>query len=368
MTRWLHGDMHCHCERHDLVEAMFDGVDERLDFVALTNHAQKPIMEEQAEMIGRARELLPGFPIFYGLEWNAPVGVHINVIFPPSPNEAVNALAFARAHDRGIEGSDPSIESAMATLRALPKNDQPILFFNHPAAQPQFLKEHIDAFQTAAGPDIFVGVEAFHGHQGTVRPAPMDHFSYPSSCVGGLCDHVYERRRHFALLSHSDFHVHKQEQTPDYPLGVFSRSMVGISDSEDRARAVFAGLRAGRTCASMGRWLELKRFSVGNAGIGETWKENGNEAVLCIEVEAAEPIRQLEVIGQFREEQPPGVLFSLGEQPRGELSYEIPVPAGATGFVRLRAVAASDERPPPAPPAPRLFLSSAVLLGTESAP
>ena len=54
---WLRGDMHNHCERFDLVDEHFGGVDERLDFLAFTNHAQKPIFFRQHEMIARGREL-----------------------------------------------------------------------------------------------------------------------------------------------------------------------------------------------------------------------------------------------------------------------------------------------------------------------
>ena len=52
---WLRGDMHNHCEDHDLVAAHLEGANEQLDFVALTNHAQKPIFFEQHRMVEKAR-------------------------------------------------------------------------------------------------------------------------------------------------------------------------------------------------------------------------------------------------------------------------------------------------------------------------
>ena len=65
---WLRGDLHNHCEKHELVPEYLDGVAARLDFVALTNHAQKPIFFEQHRMIEQARALLPDLPIF--LAWS----------------------------------------------------------------------------------------------------------------------------------------------------------------------------------------------------------------------------------------------------------------------------------------------------------
>ena len=85
---WLRGDMHNHCEDHDLVLAHLEGAGEHLDFIALTNHAQKPIFFEQHHMVERIRAALPGLPVFFGLEWNAPAGTHAGVIFPPGAREA----------------------------------------------------------------------------------------------------------------------------------------------------------------------------------------------------------------------------------------------------------------------------------------
>ncbi len=44
--RWLRGDMHNHCEDHALVAERLEGVYNTLDFIALTNHAQKPVFFE----------------------------------------------------------------------------------------------------------------------------------------------------------------------------------------------------------------------------------------------------------------------------------------------------------------------------------
>ena len=95
---WLRGDMHNHCEDHDLVAAHLEGANEQLDFVALTNHAQKPIFFEQHRMVEKARQALPGFPIFFGLEWNAPAGVHAGLVFPPGEREAVARKPCQRGH------------------------------------------------------------------------------------------------------------------------------------------------------------------------------------------------------------------------------------------------------------------------------
>ena len=89
---WLRGDLHNHCEDHDLIEAHLEGAaSEKLDFIALTNHAQKPVFFEQHRMIDKARSTLPGLLVFFGLEWNAPGGIHAGLIFPPGKREAENA-------------------------------------------------------------------------------------------------------------------------------------------------------------------------------------------------------------------------------------------------------------------------------------
>ena len=101
--RWIRGDLHNHCERHELVEAHFSSIADRLDFVALTNHGQKPVFFEQHEMVSQARQLTD-IPVLFGLEWNAAEGRHANVIFPPGSCEAEHAYAFSRAQDRRVDG------------------------------------------------------------------------------------------------------------------------------------------------------------------------------------------------------------------------------------------------------------------------
>ena len=66
--RWVRGDMHNHCEDHALVAEHLEGASNALDFIALTNHAQKPVFFEQHRMIEQARCILPGVPIFFGLD------------------------------------------------------------------------------------------------------------------------------------------------------------------------------------------------------------------------------------------------------------------------------------------------------------
>ena len=116
---WLRGDMHNHCERFDLLDEHFGGVDERLDFLAFSNHAQKPIFFRQHEMIAWGRELLPGIPVLFGMEWNAPEGRHVGVVFPPSPDEADHAYGFSRAHDRHVDGSNADLDASMARFNGM---------------------------------------------------------------------------------------------------------------------------------------------------------------------------------------------------------------------------------------------------------
>ena len=358
--RWIRGDMHNHCEDHALVAEYLAGACDSLDFIALTNHAQKPVFFEQHRMIEQARRILPEFPVFFGLEWNAPERGHAGLVFPIGEREAENAYAFATAYDRLRASAPVGVEAALNHLSALPAEERPVLFFNHPAAG-QWSTEGINRYLAADPADLVVGIEALHGHQAHAKVAAMDPCVYPGGAVGGLVDQVYACQRPFSLLLNSDFHVHKQLQQPDYPLGVFNHVRVGVEAShQSTPEAVFAGLRRGRTCASQGHWLDLVEFSVDNRVIGDTW--TGGPGVLRVAFEATEAVEKTELIGQWQPNAAPAVLECLGSRPPGSFEWTLEIPPDAQGFVRLRIIAESHARPAPGPPAPKHFLTSAILL------
>ena len=374
--RWLRGDMHNHCEDHDLVAEYLAGASDTLDFIALTNHAQKPVFFEQHRMIEQARRILPEFPIFFGLEWNAPGRGHAGLVFPIGEPEAENAYAFAAAHDRLGAAAPGGVEAVLEHLSALPAAERPVLFFNHPAAG-QWSAESINRYLAADGgphrevgklaqergeaTGLVVGIEALHGHQAYAKVAAMDPCAYPGGAVGGLVDQVYACQRPFSLLLNSDFHVHKQLQQPDYPLGVFNHTRVGVeAGHQSTSEAILAGLRRGRTCASQGHWLDLIDFSVDNHVIGDTW--TGGAGVLRVAFEATEAVEKAELIGQWQPNAAPAVLGCLGPRPAGRSEWTLEIPPDAQGFVRLRIIAESRARPAPGPPAPKHFLTSAIFL------
>ncbi len=363
--RWLRGDIHNHCEDHALVAELLQGAGDSLDFIALTNHAQKPVFFEQHRMIEQARRILPGFPIFFGLEWNAPMGGHAGLVFPIGEREAENAYAFAAAYDRLGAATPSSVEAALDHLNALPAVERPVLFFNHPAAG-QWSTESINRYRAADGAsaeaeNLVVGIEALHGHQAHAKVAAMDPCAYPGGAVGGLVDQVYAGQRPFSLLLNSDFHVHKQRRQPDYPLGIFNHVRVGVEAGHPPTpETIFAGLRRGRTCASQGHWLDLGDFSVDNHFIGDTW--TGGAGILRVVFEATEAIEKVELIGQWQPNVAPAVLECLESRPAGSCEWTLEIPSDAQGFVRLRIIAESRVRPAPGPPAPKHFLSSAILL------
>ncbi|MBI2502660.1 MAG: hypothetical protein HYW07_05435 [Candidatus Latescibacteria bacterium] len=359
LLHWLRGDLHTHCEDPGLAAAYLEGVGGRLDFIALTNHAQKPALREQAQVVARMRDALPGLLLFSGLEWNTPAGGHACLIFPPSPHEHEHAQAFAQAFDR-LAGSRPAVPEALGFLAALPLAERPLLFFNHPASG-QWSTRDLDLYLAADQGGLVAGLEALHGHQTREPVLALDPLSYPGAAPGGLADHLYARGRPFALLANSDFHVHKQHLKPDYAPGVFNHIRAGVAPGQRDSGAVFAALRQGRTCAAQGHWLDLGDFRVDQARLGDTWK-NAGQGLLRLTLAAGEELEALDLIGQFSRTQAPAILHSFGPQPAGALDLSLPVPAGARGFVRLRAVAARRERPWPSQRALRLFLSSAILL------
>ena len=364
---WLRGDMHNHCERFDLLDEHFGGVDKRLDFLAFTNHAQKPIFFHQHEMIARGRELLPGIPVFFGMEWNAPEGRHAGVVFPPSSDEADHAYSFSRAHDRHVDGSNPDVDASMERLSGKSEEERPVLFFNHPAPD-DWSAPVIQRYLGADGGGVACGIEAVHGHQALAKTLERwDLATYPGCAPGGLADSVYERGRPFSLLANSDFHVHKQERDYDFPMGIFNHSLVGVPVGDRSPQAILAALRAGRTCASQGFWMKLDELSVGagseaKVGIGGTWQGTGAGAVLRIRLDSDEEVGSVTLIGRLATGDSSSVLVSFGPQPAGPLQLEFAVPPGACGHLRLRVVSASVERPAPSPPGPKGFFTSAILL------
>jgi hypothetical protein len=359
--RWLRGDLHSHCENHDLIEAHIEGAADRLDFIALSNHAQKTIFFEQHLMVDQARRLAPSLLVFFAMEWNTPLGVHANLVFPPGPNEAHNAYAFARAHDRLGGQGDSTPEEALASLAELPAAERPVLFFNHPAAG-QWSSETIARYLRADSAGIIVGIEALHGHQLHAKIAQLDPYAYPGSAVGQLCDGVYAQRRPFALLTNSDSHVHKMSYQPDYALGVFNHVRAGVSPSATSAEDLFAALRAGRTCAAQGHWLDLADFSVDGTPIGATWQ--GGSGQLRIAFDAHEDLAQIELIGSLQDGDKPAILHAFGPQQVGRIERSFSIEKNAYGFVRLRVTAKSRQRPARGPDGPKLFQTSAIFLGT----
>ena len=358
--RWLRGDMHNHCEDHALVAEHLEGAADTLDFIALTNHAQKPVFFEQHRMIEQVRRILPGFPFFFGLEWNAPLGGHAGLVFPIGEREAENAYAFAAAYDRLGASNPVSVEAALEHLSALSAAERPVLFFNHPAAG-QWSAESINRYLAAASAGCVVGIEVLHGHQAYAKVAAMDPCAYPGGAIGGLADQVYACQRPFSLLLHSDFHIHKQLHQPDYPLGVFNHTWVGVEEGHQLTpEAIFDSLRRGRTCASQGHWLDLVDFSVDNHVIGDTWM--GGAGVLRVVFEATEAVEKAELIGRWQPNAAPAVLEGLGSRPAGSCEWTLEIPPDAEGFVRLRIIAESRVRPAPGPPAPKCFFTSAIIL------
>ena len=358
-VEWLRCDLHNHCEDHDLVEAHVEGVSERLDVIALSNHAQKPIFFEQHRMVEKARQLLPGRLVLFGMEWNAPLGVHANLIFPAGPNEAENAYAFARAHDRLGPGKDLTPEGALNALAALPPDERPVLFFNHPVAD-QWSNQAIARYIKADHGCVVAGVEALHGHQLHARIAALDPLTYPGSAIGGLSDRVYESGRPFSMLAHSDFHVHKMSHQPDYLLGVFNHSLVGVPSGCCSATEVLTALRTGSSCAAQGHWLNLRDFHIGQAQVGQMWDGSANRGRISLETN--EPVEKVELIGRLCTGAPSTVLHEFGPLEAGTHELTFQVPAESHGFVRLRIVAASRSRPHPGTNGTKLFQTSAILL------
>ena len=361
-VKWLRCDLHNHCEDHDLVETYVEGASERLDVIALSNHAQKPIFFEQHQMVEKARQLLPERLVLFGMEWNAPLGVHANIVFPVGPNEAENAYAFARAHDRLGSGKNSTPEDALDALADLPPDERPVLFFNHPVAN-QWSSQVISRYIKADRGCVVAGIEALHGHQLHARIAALDPLTYPGSAIGGLSDRVYESGRPFSLLAHSDFHVHKMSYQPDYLLGVFNHSLIGVPSGRYSATEVLTALRTGRSCAAQGHWLNLHDFHLGQAQIGQVWDGVSNRGQIALET--SEPVENVELIGQLRTGAPSAVLHEFGPLEAGTHELPFEVTSEARGFIRLRIIAASRSRPHPGPDGTKLFQSSAILLPSQ---
>lgn len=360
---WLRGDLHTHCEIAAQIGAYVDSIDPRLDFVALTNHGQKPVFFESHPMVAELRQRWTAGTVLFGVEWNAPGGGHACVLFPPDAGEADHAYALARGFDRHFDGARPDIAAGLAQLGQIAPDRRPVLCFNHPAPG-QWSSELIAEYRRHDAGGVVMGMEAVHGHQGYEAGARWDLATYPGCAPGGLADDAYATGRPFSLLAHSDFHIHKQDRLFDYGPGVFNHTLVGVPPGDRTPAAIFAALRAGRTCAAQGHWLQLIDFAVtgadGVARLGDTYR--GGTARAVFGFDAAEPLAGVDWLGSL-DGQAPGVVAAAGPQPAGRHRLELHVPAGARGFLRLRVLAAGNERPTPGPRAPKGFFTSAILLG-----
>ena len=360
---WLRGDLHTHCEVAAQIGAYVDSIDPRLDFVALTNHGQKPVFFEQHDMVAELRQRWTARIVLSGVEWNAPGGGHASVVFPPGAGEADHAYALARGFDRHLDGAHPDIAAGLAQLGQIASDQRPVLCFNHPAPG-QWSSELIAEYRRRDAGGVVIGMETVHGHQGYEAGTRWDLGTYPGCAPGGLADDAYATGRPFSLLANSDFHIHKQDRLFDYGPGVFNHTLVGVPSGDRTPAAILTALRAGRTCAAQGHWLTFVDFSVtgedGVARLGDTW--HGGAARALFEFDSTEPLARVDWLGSL-DGQTPGVVAAVGALPAGRHRLQLDVPAGARGFLRLRALSAGDERPAPGPRAPKGFFTSAVLLG-----
>lgn len=376
---WLRGDLHTHCEDAAQIGDYVDRIDPRLDFVALTNHGQKPVFFQQHHMVADLRQRWSGGLVLSGVEWNAPGGGHACVVFPPHPDEAERAYALARGFDRHIDTAEPDIAGGLHLLRQAPAGERPVLCFNHPSPG-QWSDQTIATYllhdpggSADRVPDhIVIGIEGVHGHQGYEAGNRWDLAEYPGCMTGGLVDTVFNTGRCFAMLAHSDFHIHKQDRLFDYGPGIFNHTLVGVAPGQTSAGAIFAGLRAGRTCAAQGHWLQLADFVVTGlvsgsesddgqpcARIGDRWHGDGGLATVTFE--ASEPLTRVDWLGSI-DGGACKILQSSGPLPVGQHQLQFDAPPGARGYLRLRILSASNQRPAPAPAAPKGFFTSPIFL------
>jgi hypothetical protein len=364
---WLCGDLHTHCEDTAQIGNYVDRIDPRLDFVALTNHGQKPVFFEQHLMVADLRQKWQSGLVLSGVEWNAPEGGHACVVFPPHANEAEHAYALSRGFDRHLEGAKPDISGGLALLAQLPAEQRPVLCFNHPAPG-QWPAGTIATYRDRAVDGLVMGLETVHGHQGYDAGTCWDLKTYPGCAPGGLADMAYAAGLPFSLLAHSDFHIHKQDRLFDYGPGVFNHTLVGVPASDHSAEAIFTALRAGRTCAAQGHWLRLEEMNVGNADtrarIGDSWQGDGAQAF--VEFDSTDEIDSVDWIGTF-DQQSATIIETVANLPAGRHRLQLPIPDGARGFLRLRVLSASQQRPAPGPQAPKGFFTSAILLNSPTA-
>ena len=338
--RWLRADFHNHCERHELLDEYLFGANERLDLLAMSNHGQKPIFREQPEMLTQARKHL-AIPMLFGVEWNAPLGNHACVIFPAGDEEARDAFRLMDLCDRGVVGPNANALLGLEMLAGLPTASRPIIIFNHPHGQ--WSTDAIDqylAWDTTG--HMVVGLEAINGHPAGVQTNPD---TYDGCRVGGLLDHVYQQGRPFSVCANSDFHVHKQRQYYDYPLGVFNRTLIGVVKDGDPARGAFEALRQGRTWAVSGDWFTPIAFEVGAASMGEYWDSAASVSEITLSFNTTTPVHA-ELIGVLQNGDSPCVLRDLGVVDDGDVTLTTNLPRHASGYVRARLQTVSDMRPP----------------------
>ena len=144
-----------------------------------------------------------------------------------------------------VRAGRASVGEAMDRLRDLPYADLDFAKVDHHRAlRTGFPEVVLGAGKTPQQvADIAVEIVSSADRLLVTRAAPEAY----SLVRRRLADAVYLEGQPFAMLAHSDFHVHKQDRQFDYAPGVFNQTLVGVPENDRSPESIFAGLRAGRS-------------------------------------------------------------------------------------------------------------------------
>ena len=285
---WLKADTHVHTKYSDggveLGEVVQQASDRGCNVLAITDHADHTLRatsDEYFEALEAARRQFPKMVLLAGLEWNVPPWQgreHATVLSPVTIRERQMLRDFQMQFDdfeRGMSDSD----GALFALRwlgtqALQKDDQPVVFYNHPSRKRATSAElAVELGRWCQDNSVAVGFEGGPGHQDSnpigayqQTVTTIDRWDPAAAVVGDAWDRMLQGGTMvWGALATSDFHNADPEQADDFWPGEFSETWLYAADRTPGA--ALSALRSGSFFGVHGHIARQVRLTASSAGL-----------------------------------------------------------------------------------------------------
>ncbi|MFN4185909.1 MAG: phosphoesterase [Hyphomonas sp.] len=240
------------------------------------------------------RDGMPGFFLFYGMEFDTPGADHASLIMPFSPEEADHLFYLESTYNKREPfpappeaDQEPRMNAAVAAMATL--DPQPVLIVNHISrsrvggAYGKVTPTELRRWNDLA-PTVVVGMEGSPGHQArAVRPdgaleptAPRGGyedvptyggFDSMTAQVGGFWDSMLGEGRRWWITATSDMHRHWRQGGDEFWPGEYSKTYVL---AERSYTSILESIRQGRMFAVTGDLVSGIQLEAASLATGET--------------------------------------------------------------------------------------------------